>query len=101
MAASGFNTPIAPKKRAARKSDGSDPAYGMPAPGAHPETPGKCKTPHCGARQSAVHETDLQDGWVRTSVYGSTDPERVWCSGLCAQRGILLAELRVGEVAGA
>ena len=97
MAAAGFNTPI--KNRSPKKKDESGSAYGMPAPGLHPETSGKCKTPHCGARQSAVHETALQDGWVRASVYGSPDPERVWCSGLCAQRGITLAELRVsGEV---
>lgn len=99
MAAAGFNTRIAPKKRAPKK-DGSDPTYGMPRAGLHPEIPGTCRTPRCGAVADNVNEADLQDGWVRAGVYGSTDPDRVWCSGLCATYGVALAELRVsGEVA--
>jgi hypothetical protein len=89
----GFNTP--PTKRAPRKKDQGDSAYGMPRPGVHPEIPGTCKTARCGAVADRLNEVDLQDGWVRAGVYGSTDPDRVWCSGLCATYGIALAELRV------
>jgi hypothetical protein len=98
MAAAGFNVP--PKKRAAKKRDQSDPLFGMPSPGAHPEIPGKCKTTGCGAVADEVTEPELQDGWVRAGVYGSTEPDRVWCSGLCAAYGIALGELRIPEVAG-
>lgn len=93
----GFNVP--PKKRAPKKS-GGDPAYGMPRPGLHPETPGRCQTSRCGDVADLLDEGQLQAGWVRAGVYGSTDPDRVWCSGLCATYGIALGELRVPEVAG-
>ncbi|MFE7752169.1 hypothetical protein [Streptomyces sp. NPDC057428] len=99
MAAAGFNTPIAPKKKRAPKKDGSDPTYGMPRPGLHPEIPGACTTPRCGAVADDVDERTLQDGWVRAGVCGSTDPDRVWCSGLCATYGVALAELRVRTAA--
>ncbi|MFE4330140.1 hypothetical protein ACFRQM_11940 [Streptomyces sp. NPDC056831] len=90
----GFNAP--PKTWAPRKKkDQGDAAYGMPRTGLHPEIPGKCRTLRCGAIADRMDETDLQDGWVRAGVYGSTDPDRVWCSGLCATYGIALAELRV------
>ncbi|MFJ1830592.1 hypothetical protein [Streptomyces sp. NPDC088178] len=88
-----FNVP--PKKRATKKKDESDTAYGMPRPGLHPEIPGTCTSPQCGAVADLQDEADLQKGWVRAGVYGSTDPDRVWCSGLCATYGIALAELRV------
>lgn len=98
MAAAGFNTP--PKKRAPRpKSPGGDPAYGMPRVGLHPEIPGKCTTPQCGDVADDLDETGLPAGWVRAGVYGSTDPDRAWCSGLCATYGIALGELRVPAVA--
>lgn len=93
MAAAGFNTP--PKTRAPKRKDESDAAYGMPRPPAHPEIPGTCTTPRCGAVADSVNGVDLPGGWVRAGVYGSTDPDRVWCSGLCSTRGIALAELRV------
>lgn len=94
MAAAGFNVP--PKKRAPKKNSG-DPSYGLPRPGLHPETPGTCTTPRCGAIADRTDEADLSSGWVRAGVYGSTDPDRVWCSGLCATYGIALAELRVDK----
>lgn len=93
MAAVGFNEP--PKKRAPKKKDNGDPSYGMPRVGLHPEIPGKCTTPLCGAVADDLDEAALAGGWVRAGVYGSTDPDRVWCSGLCATYGIALAELRV------
>lgn len=92
----GFNTPPKTRSPRTRKHEG-DVAYGMPRPGLHPEIPGECLTPQCGAIADRLDETDLQDGWVRAGVYGSTDPDRVWCSGLCATYGIALAELRVSR----
>lgn len=92
----GFNTP--PKKRAPKRKDQSDPTYGMPRPGLHPEVPGTCITPRCGAEADRLDEAALPAGWVRTGVYGSTDPDRVWCSGLCSTYGVALAELRVPAV---
>lgn len=89
----GFNAP--PKKRAPRKKDESDAAYGVPRLGLHTEIPGRCRTPRCGAVADEVAEGELRDGWVRSGVYGSTGPDRIWCSGLCATYGIALAELRV------
>ena len=100
--AKGFTVP--PKKRAApKKKDWGDPAYGMPRPGLHPEIPGRCTTPQCGSEADRMDETDpALTGWVRTGVYGSADPDRIWCSGLCATYGVALAELRVRrETAGA
>ena len=94
MAAAEFNA--APKKRAApKKKSTGDPAYGLPRLGLHPEVPGTCTTPRCGGVADSLDETDLPAGWVRAGVYGSTDPDRVWCSGLCATYGVALAQLRV------
>lgn len=93
MAAAGFNTP--PKKRPPKKGQG-DQAYGMPRMALHPERPGTCTTPRCGDEADRLDESDpTLTGWVRAGVYGSTDPDRVWCSGLCATYGTALAELRV------
>lgn len=92
--ADGFNVP--PKKRATKKQHQGDPSYGVPRPGLHPETPGRCTTPRCGNEADRMDEKDpALTGWVRAGVYGSTDPDRVWCSGLCATYGVALAELRV------
>lgn len=38
-------------------------------------------------------------GMVRVGVYGSAEPDRIWCGGLCATFGIALAELRVRPAA--
>ncbi|MEV3995775.1 hypothetical protein AB0K62_08795 [Streptomyces halstedii] len=93
MAAPGWNVP--PKKRATKKTkDQSDPTRGVPRTGLHPEIPGRCETPRCGAAADAQDETTVPTGWVRTGVYGSTDPDRIWCSGLCATYGVALAEVR-------
>ncbi|MFJ8863650.1 hypothetical protein ACIRD8_35185 [Streptomyces sp. NPDC102451] len=91
MAAPGFNAAIKPKgKRSRTQGTGELPRLGL-----HPEIPGACTTPQCGAEADALDETGLQAGWVRVGVYGSTDPDRAWCSGLCATYGVALAELRV------
>lgn len=89
MAATGFND--APQKRAPKKKDGSDAAYGMPAAGRHPEAPGACTTKGCGEAPKGARPA----GWVRASVYGSTDSARAYCSGYCATYGVALTELRM------
>ncbi|MEU8704169.1 hypothetical protein [Streptomyces sp. NPDC048565] len=91
MAAPGFNAAIKPKgKRSKAQGTGELPRLGL-----HPEVPGTCARPRCGAVADTLDEADLPAGWVRAGVYGSTDPDRVWCSGLCATYGVALAELRV------
>ncbi|MET9096195.1 hypothetical protein ABZX72_29370 [Streptomyces cyaneofuscatus] len=100
MAAPGFT---APKKKAARKKPAGQAeqewnggAYGMPQPGRLIETPGACTTPRCGAKADTLDETaPALAGWTRAGVYGSREPDRVWCSGRCAAYGIALAELRL------
>lgn len=93
----GFNSPPTPKQkaRAARKKK-AEPSHlleNLPRLGLHPVVPGTCTTPLCGTVADEIAEEDLP-GWVRVGVYGSTDPDRVWCSGLCATYGIALAEVR-------
>ncbi|MFD5041997.1 hypothetical protein ACFWNI_33645 [Streptomyces sp. NPDC058377] len=95
MAAPGFNGPIKPKTRASRAQGTGE----LPRLGLHPEVPGACTTPRCGAVADTLLEADLPTGWVRAGVCGSTDPDRVWCSGLCATYGVALAELRVDRPA--
>ncbi|WP_329615043.1 hypothetical protein OG244_19580 [Streptomyces brevispora] len=68
----------------------------LPRLGLHPVVPGTCTTPLCGTVADDTAEDDLP-GWVRTGVYGSTDPDRIWCSGLCATYGIALAEVRTAS----
>ncbi|THA78385.1 hypothetical protein E6R60_05730 [Streptomyces sp. A0642] len=92
--APGFNTPPPLKTRSPRKKP-LDVLENLPRLGLHPVAPGTCTTPICGDVADLTDEADLQDGWVRAGVYGSADPDRVWCSGLCATYGIALAELRV------
>ncbi|MFJ9979654.1 hypothetical protein [Streptomyces cyaneofuscatus] len=103
MAAPGFT---APKKQAAARKKKTSPAewnggeYGMPKPGRLVETPGTCTTPRCGAKADSLDESDPGlAGWTRAGVYGSREPDRVWCSGLCAAYGIALAELRLTATA--
>ncbi|MFF7012259.1 hypothetical protein ACFY9Y_22285 [Streptomyces fimicarius] len=98
MAAAGFT---APKKRASKaQKEWNGGLHGTPEPGRAVEIPGTCTTPRCGSEADSLNESapDLT-GWTRAGVYGSSDPDRVWCSGLCATYGIALAELRVGKEA--
>ncbi|MFS0695858.1 hypothetical protein [Streptomyces nitrosporeus] len=94
MAAPSFNGRITSKTKRARPQGQGD----LPRLGLHPEIPGTCTTPLCGAAADGQDETALPAGWIRTGVYGSIDPDRVWCSGLCATWGIARAELRVPAV---
>ncbi|MEV5678551.1 hypothetical protein [Streptomyces sp. NPDC052179] len=94
MAAAGA---AAPKKRATKEQQAWNTGrYGMPTPGRSVEVPGQCTTPRCGTKADTLDESDADlSGWTRAGVYGSRDPDRVWCSGLCATYGIALAELRL------
>lgn len=94
MAANGFT---APKKRASSvQQEWNAGMRGMPAPGRSVEIPGSCTTPKCGTKADSLDESDpALSGWTRAGVYGSREPDRVWCSGLCATYGIALAELRL------
>lgn len=61
-----------------------------------PSTP--CSHPLCGTAAPAPGARDPQVvGMVRISVYGSAEPARVWCGGLCAAYGMALAEVRVRQ----
>ncbi|MGW4250118.1 hypothetical protein [Streptomyces californicus] len=97
MAARGFNTP--PSSRARRPANAkseADAAYGMPRLMIPAAAPGKCTTPLCGSVADTVDESDpALSGWTRAGVYGSREPDRVWCSGQCAAYGVALAELRL------
>jgi hypothetical protein len=86
----------APKNTAKRKKrdQPTDVMENLPRLGLHPVTPGACTIPLCGDVADDIPEADIPHGWVRTGVYGSTDPDRIWCSGLCATYGIALAEVR-------
>ncbi|MFJ2174379.1 hypothetical protein ACIOHE_15875 [Streptomyces sp. NPDC087851] len=69
---------------------------GNPQPGRALAAPGSCRTEKCGTVADSVDESaPWLRGWVRAGVYGSSEPDRVWCSGQCATYGIALAELRV------
>ncbi|MEV7867435.1 hypothetical protein AB0P17_15340 [Streptomyces sp. NPDC088124] len=69
---------------------------GAPVPGQVLAAPGSCTTERCGEVADSMDESAASlRGWVRAGVYGSTEPDRVWCSGQCAAYGIALAELRV------
>ncbi|MFJ2209367.1 hypothetical protein [Streptomyces microflavus] len=63
--------------------------------------PGTCQEPGCGTAYDTPADKILgradTSGWIRTQVTGSTDPARLWCSGLCAVYGLALAELRLDE----
>ncbi|MFG3426180.1 hypothetical protein [Streptomyces californicus] len=87
----------APKKRATTAQQTWNAGLrGMPQPGRSVETPGACTTPKCGTKADTLDESDpALSGWTRAGVYGSREPDRVWCSGLCAAYGIALAELRL------
>ncbi|WP_335936660.1 hypothetical protein [Streptomyces sp. PTD5-9] len=71
---------------------------GLPTPGRLVEAPGSCTTERCGHVADDLDErAPFLTGWTRAGVYGSSEPDRVYCSGLCAAYGIALAELRVGQ----
>ncbi|MFE1539450.1 hypothetical protein ACFW61_03185 [Streptomyces microflavus] len=96
----GFND--APKARGAKKKADSraDATYGMPRVTIPAEATTKCTTPRCGTVADSLDEGDPGlAGWTRAGVYGSRDPDRVWCSGQCATIGIALAELRLTATA--
>ncbi|MEU3268718.1 hypothetical protein [Streptomyces bacillaris] len=101
MAAPGFTAPkkkAAPRKKSAGRAqqEWNGGSYGMPQPGRPVETPGQCRTPRCGTKADALDEGDpALAGWTRAGVYGSREPDRVWCSGQCAAYGVALAELRL------
>lgn len=63
-----------------------------------PPTSDGCSVPLCG---TVADDQDARDpglvGMVRIGVYGSAEPDRIWCGGLCAAYGMALAELRVRE----
>ncbi|MFG2671395.1 hypothetical protein [Streptomyces sp. NPDC048445] len=96
--APGFNSPPPLKTPSPRKKAKlGNVMENLPRLGLHPVVPGTCTTPVCGDVADETDETDLRDGWVRAGVYGSTEPDRVWCSGLCATYGIALAEVRTAS----
>ncbi|MFE1731620.1 hypothetical protein ACFW6X_15875 [Streptomyces bacillaris] len=105
MAAPGFTAPkkkAAPRKKSAGRAqqEWNGGAYGMPQPGRPVETPGRCRTPRCGTTADSMDESDpALAGWTRAGVYGSREPDRVWCSGQCAAYGVALAELRLTAAA--
>lgn len=57
-------------------------------------TASACTTPLCGALATEQNGRRVAAGWVRTSVVGSGDPARLWCSGACAHVGIARSEVR-------
>ncbi|MFE3383219.1 hypothetical protein [Streptomyces anulatus] len=91
----------APKRRATKaQQEWNAGMRGMPEPGRSVEVPGSCTTPQCGAEADTLDESDpALSGWTRAGVYGSREPDRVWCSGLCAAYGVALAELRLTATA--
>lgn len=71
-------------------------ATGQPVAGRPVTAPGSCPTENCGAIADSMDESARWlTGWTRSGVYGSAEPDRVWCSGACAAYGIALAELRM------
>lgn len=72
---------------------------GLVGPASRPRPvtrPGECSTDGCGAVADEQDESDPRfTGWTRAGVYGSAEPDRMWCSGQCATYGIALAELRM------
>lgn len=57
---------------------------------------GSCSIPLCGTVADDQDERDPGlTGMVRVVVYGSAEPARIWCGGLCAAYGTAVAELRV------
>lgn len=72
----------------------SDAAYGVPPlPRLDAILSAPCTREGCG-RESRAHAR-VPRGWVRVIVGGSTEPARLYCSGLCATKGVALAELRI------
>jgi hypothetical protein len=64
---------------------------------APPSTSG-CVNPLCGTLAPPPSASgQALAGMVRASVYGSAEPARIWCGGLCASYGLALAEVRVRQ----
>ncbi|MFJ4990023.1 hypothetical protein ACIP9H_40285 [Streptomyces sp. NPDC088732] len=56
-----------------------------------------CRRTGCGKE---AHAGRTPDGWTRITVGGSGEPPRIYCSGLCATKGIALAEIRTAPKGG-
>ncbi|MGQ4486858.1 hypothetical protein ACN6LM_003873 [Streptomyces sp. SAS_281] len=89
-----FNSPPTNRPPRKKKNEPADVMENLPRLGLHPVAPGTCTTPLCGTVADEFLEDAVPTGWARTGVFGSSDPDRVWCSGLCATYGIALAEVR-------
>ncbi|MFD3923064.1 hypothetical protein [Streptomyces sp. NPDC058595] len=88
--------PKKPRPRGSSADNWNGGQYGMPQPGRIIDSPGDCKFDRCGVGADTVDESDTAlTGWVRAGVYGSAEPDRIWCSGLHAAYGVALAELRL------
>lgn len=100
--AAGFKVPQPSRKSRKASPDESwnGGEYGMPTPGRIIDSPGECPFERCGIVADTADESDpTLTGWVRAGVYGSAEPDRIWCSGLHAAYGVALSELRLpGEV---
>lgn len=71
-----------------------NPAYGIPPlPRLDAILSEPCKRVGCGRENRGR----VSHGWIQVRVGGSTEPARVYCSGLCATRGVALAELRIAD----
>lgn len=56
----------------------------------------KCTTDLCGRDADDLDETDpYLKGWIRAGVYGSVEPDRLWCSWRCMAIGVAYAQLRM------
>lgn len=92
---------MARKKAAITRQEWNRGATGEPTAGRPITAPGFCATDGCGSIADSMDESAPElEGWTRAGVYGSAEPDRVWCSGSCATYGIALAELRRESPAG-
>jgi hypothetical protein len=87
--------------RKSRASDVDPDLWRLPPPlqaKLAPPSKSGCTNPLCGTLAPApAAKTQALAGMVRASVYGSDEPARIWCGGLCAQYGLALAEVRVRQ----
>jgi hypothetical protein len=82
------------------RTSAADPDQWRLAPGLQakltPPSAAACQNPLCGTLAAASRSGGARlTGMVRTGVYGSAEPDRIWCGGLCAAYGMALAEVRV------
>lgn len=79
--------------QAAPRRDNSQAAYGPPKlPKLDPWLI-ECRLVGCGREHRAGR---VPHGWIRVQAGGSTEPARIYCSGICATKGVARAELRIG-----